>query len=292
MGESWGSNGMELIFDANMNAYTDYDLRETLKSVGACDCNILFVHSDVMFGTLAKGLKRKEYLQCLYDALASNNVEHIVVPSFTYSFCNNEVFDVRNSRTSMGALNEYIRCLDGRYRTEDPLLSLSVPDKLKSSFLELGNHSLGENSAFDRLHGMSDVKFLFLGARLGNCFTYVHYIEKMNDVEYRFDLPFTGTMIDEQGCERQMTQYIHTACYGVKAGDYYYFEDELVERGLLKKSSFGNGTISCIGEKEAYSAIESKLSENIFYFLEKPYTKEDLIHKYTMGQNGERITHC
>ena len=85
---------MELIFDANMNAYTDYDLRETLKSVGACDCNILFVHSDVMFGTLAKGLKRKEYLQCLYDALASNNVEHIVVPSFTYSFCNNEVFDV------------------------------------------------------------------------------------------------------------------------------------------------------------------------------------------------------
>lgn len=283
---------MELIYDVDKKCYTDEDLRHTLRSVGACDCNILFVHSDVMFGTLAKGLKRKEYLQCLYDALYSNNVKNVVVPSFTYSFCNNEPYDVKNSRTSMGALNEYIRCLDGRYRTEDPLLSLSVPDQIKTGFIDLGNHSLGENSAFDRLHGMSDVKFLFLGARLGNCFTYVHYVEKMNNVEYRFDLPFSGTVIDGQGQEHFVTQYIHTACYGVKAGDYYYFEDELEERGLLKKRHFGNGTISCISEKDAYSAIENKLSENIFYFLEQPYTKEDLIHKYTMGQNGERITHC
>ena len=52
----------------------------------------------------------------------------------------------------MGALNEYIRKLEGRYRTLDPLLSVSVPENLKASFANPGSNSLGENSAFDVIH--------------------------------------------------------------------------------------------------------------------------------------------
>lgn len=283
---------MDLFIDYDKRVYSEDDVRKSLLDIGACDCNILFVHSDIMFGTLVNGVKRKEYLQCLYDVLNSNNIDHIIVPTFTYSFCNNEIYDVVNSRTSMGALNEYIRCLDGRYRTEDPLLSFSVPVDMKSLFTDLSCHSLGENSGFDILHQQSDVKFLFLGARLGNCFTYVHYVEKMKNVEYRFDMPFSGTIINAEGVESQKTQYIHTACYGVKPADYYYFEDELEEKKMLRKLKLGNKTVSCINEKDAYSSICDKLSKDITYFLEQPYTREDLVHKYTKGLDGERITHC
>ena len=76
----------------------------------------------------------------------------------------------------MGAFNEFIRKKEGRYRTLDPLLSLSVPDCLKGVFSAVGDHSLGEGSGLDLLHHMDGVKFLFFGARLGNCFTYVHYV--------------------------------------------------------------------------------------------------------------------
>ena len=54
---------MDLIYDNNKKLYTDKDLIETLRSIGACDCNVLFVHSDIMFGQLVPGLKRREYLQ-------------------------------------------------------------------------------------------------------------------------------------------------------------------------------------------------------------------------------------
>ena len=89
---------MDLFYDADGKLYTDFDVRNALREIGACDCNVLFVHSDIMFGSLVKGLKRKDYLQCLYDCIASNNVNHVIVPTFTYSFCNSEDFDVINSR--------------------------------------------------------------------------------------------------------------------------------------------------------------------------------------------------
>ncbi len=281
-----------LFVDCENRHYTAEDVYSALLNIGAQECETLFIHSDIMFGRTVEGFNRKEYLNALYQVFEDLNIKYLIVPTFTYSFCNQEDYNVTSSRTSMGAFNEYIRKKDNRYRTLDPLLSLSVPVELQEIFQNVGEHSLGTNSGLDILHHMDDVKFLFFGARLGNCFTYVHYIEKMLDVPYRFDMPFTGNLIDESGKVSQKTQYIHTACYGVKPADFYYFEDELEEAGLLKKQELGDKMIACIDEKDAYREIKKKLQENIHYFLEVPFHKSDLIHKYTKGMDGERITHC
>lgn len=281
-----------LFVDGNNRGYTAEDVYSALRNIGAQECETLFLHSDIMFGRTVEGFNRKDYLNTLYQVFEDLHVKYLIVPTFTYSFCNQEDYNVTRSRTSMGAFNEYIRKKDKRYRTLDPLLSLSVPAELQSKFQNVGEHSLGENSGLDILHHMEDVKFLFFGARLGNCFTYVHYVEKMLDVPYRFDMPFSGNIIDESGNISQKTQYMHTACYGVKPADYYYFEDELKEAGFLKKQTLGDKTVACIDEKDAYREIKKKLQENIHYFLEVPFKEEDLIHKYTKGLDGERITHC
>lgn len=281
-----------LFVDGNGKSYNADDVYHALKEIGADDCETLFIHSDIMFGGTVAGFNRKEYLGTLCQIMESLKVKNIIVPTFTYSFCNHEVYDVRKSRTSMGAFNEYMRKTDNRYRTLDPLLSVSVPMPLKERFSGCGNHSLGENSAFDILHHMDGVKFLFFGAQMGNCFTYVHYVEKMRDVPYRFDMEFEGRMIDEKGKEIQCVQSIHTACFGVKPAEFYYFEDYLEDNGLLKKRKLGDKAVSCIFEKDAYREINGKLEKDINYFLEQPFTEKDLLHQYTMGLNGERITHC
>lgn len=112
------------------------------------------------------------------------------------------------------------------------------------------------------------------------------------EVPYRFDMPFTGTIIDEDGRRSLRKQYIHTACYGVKPAEYDYFEDYLQEKGDLRKMALGDKTVSCISEKDAYKEIKGMIEHNIHYFLEQPFREEDLVHKYTMGLHGERITHC
>ena len=135
-----------LFTDNDGKNYNEDDVYESLLKVGADDCEILFLHSDIILGTPSKEFRRKEYVSAFFNAINRLGVKYLVVPTFTYSFCNNEVYDVKNSPTSMGALNEFIRKLPGRYRTTDPLLSFSVPNELKEKFSNPGIYSLGEKS--------------------------------------------------------------------------------------------------------------------------------------------------
>ncbi len=281
-----------LFVDLDGRSYGAEEIFDALKETGAQDCKALFIHSDIMFGNVAAGFNRRDYLQTIDQVFEDLKLDCLLVPTFTFSFCNKEDYDIARSRTSMGAFNEHLRKKSGRYRTWDPLLSLSVPMHLKTNFQNPGEHSLGEGGGLDSVHQMEDVKFLFFGSRLGECFTYVHYVEKMMDVPYRFDMPFSGVIIDEDGNRHASRQYMHTACYGVKPANYYYFEDYLEEKGFLKKKRLGNKYVACLSERDAYREITKMLGKDMNYFLETPFRTADLIPKYTKGANGERVTHC
>ncbi len=100
---------MEIFIDQDGTAYDKAAIVDALRNVGAHDCEHLFLHSDIVFGRIAKGLKRKEYLGALYDALKELGVKSLIIPTFSYSFNNGEDYDVLNSKSYIGALNEYIR---------------------------------------------------------------------------------------------------------------------------------------------------------------------------------------
>jgi len=282
-------NNIKLFKDNKGKWYTLDNVVETLKTVDAHECDILFVHTDISFGALNSELKRKQYLEYLYAGLQELNVGTLVFPAFTFSFCNKDVFDVKNSRTLMGSLNEYIRTQIGVIRSTDPILSVIAVGKKANMFDSIKKSSLGKNSAYDILHKSDNVKFLFFGAEIGECFTYIHYVEDILRVPYRFDMPFSGTIVDNAGKTYEDTYTLYVGCAGVKPGCSYYFEDYLIEQGLLKKTFLGNNPITCISEKDAYREIKGKLESNINYFLEQPFTKEDLVHEYTKGKNRERI---
>lgn len=278
--------------DINNKWYTETDITEGLKSIEADKCDILFVHTDVTFGMPNVDLKRKQYLDSLYNSLLVLNVETLIFPSFTYSFCNNENYDVRNSKTSMGALIEHIRKKEGVKRSLDPLLSMIAFGKNENIVEgDVGNHSLGKNSVFNRLHNCDNVKFLFFGADFAEYFTYVHYVEKMLEVPYRFDKAFSGKIIDYDGNEYEDIHYIHTQCGGVKLKNYQQMKEELIDDNKLKTAKMGNSEIAAISEADAYNAIYNRISKNINSFVE-PFTEKDLTYEYTFGKNGERVTHC
>lgn len=266
---------------------------EMLRKIGASDCEILVVQTGVEFGVPNLQLPRREYLGRLYEVLAELRVDTLVVPTFTFSFCNNEVFDVRKSKTSMGALAEYIRTRPNARRSLDPLLSMSVIGK-QDHILDgdLGDNSLGVGSAYDRLHRTNDVKFLCFGSDFSEYFTYVHYVEKMLDVPYRFDQEFHGTIIDWDGKAYEDTHYIHTACGGVVPSAFPHFKELLVQKGMMQSVRMGDSEAVCIKERDVYSETVRQIRGNIHYFLKKPFVDEDLTKVYQYGRHGERVTHC
>ena len=186
----------------------------------------------------------------------------------------------------MGAFNEYLRNTmgGGYYRTLDPLLSLCVPKSLQKDYEKLSEHSLGIGGGIDMFRKNNKnggYKFLFFGARLPTSFTYIHYVEKIKNVPYRFDMKFQGKVVDYNGVENKATQYIHTHCFGVKqAQDAQYFEDYLVENGFLKKCRLGNLSVACISERDAFMQISKKIDGDINYFLDTPFKPQDLICQY------------
>ncbi len=282
-----------LFIDADNKCNSADDIRGKLLEIGAADCKTLFIHSDVMFGRPPLGFRKADYLGNLYEVLASLDVENLIFPTFTYSFCNGETYDIAKSKSYMGALSEYVRNLPGQYRTDDPLLSVTVPENIHQQFENLSTHSLGLGSAMDVLHHMDSVKFLFFGAEMANCFTYVHYVEKILDVPYRFDMMFEGNIIHLDGHIEHRTQVIHTQCHGVKMPKKYdYFEMKMEEMGLLKKRHIGDKYIACISERDAYREIRSCIENDISFFLEEPFKESELIRQYTYDVEDGRITHC
>ncbi len=271
------------------------DFLQVLKKVGACNCKTLFIHSDIMFGRINPEIKRSEYMQILMCLFKDLYIENIIMPTFTYSFNNGRNFDVMESRSLMGTLSEALISTDGIYRTLDPMLSFAVKGNLGKEFenFKFSNNSLGENSFYDFLNKQSDVKYLFFGADLADCFTYVHYVERMIEVPYRFDMNFSGSIIDYSGKPNITDWVISTQCGGVKLYERNeHFKKDLQEKGLLKLIPFGDKEISCISQEDARKQIIENIENNKFYFLKKPYEEKDLTHIYVMKQEGKLVTHC
>lgn len=108
-----------ILFHGQKEEVNAAHMREALLGVGAADCDVLYIHTDMTFGLPA--LKRGVLLAELLGILEGLGVATLVFPTFTFSFCNHEPFDVQNTRTPMGALNEYARKTGRGRRSPDPL---------------------------------------------------------------------------------------------------------------------------------------------------------------------------
>ena len=219
----------------------------------------------------------------LYDCFRELKIKTMVFPTFTFSYGNHEDFDVRNSKSKMGMLNEYVRKREDSVRSLDPLMSVCVVGEKKELAEVSGDKSLGKGSFFDRLHKEENVRILFFGAQLGQCHTHMHYVEEKLRVPYRYDKEFEGNIIDYEGNAKPDKHILYVKYRDVLPSVPPTFEEELIREGLFKKVSVGNSTISCFTEKVAYEKAVEWLSRDINCFLEEPYDTKPLVKEYRYG---------
>lgn len=259
---------MNLFKDNNGNWITSADIENNLRELGAHDCELLFVHTALNFGSPNMELKNKQILCELLQVLRNLNVPTLCMPTFTFSFPNGKVYDPASSKSRMGVLNEFFRKQEGVVRSLDPLMSVAVEGKDKSIITDLGNDSTGENSTYDKIHYTDGVKFLFMGPRIGDCFTYMHYLEWLYNVDYRYNRIFLGTVVDN-GEEKRVAQELFVRYKNVlpntKSFDY---EDIMVEKGDAKRMKLGNGYLSVVGEKEGAENYKDCLKLDPHYFVD------------------------
>lgn len=246
------------------------DFTRALRSIGILPEDHVMVHSDIsVFGKLAT-YDRQFLFTALMDELKNAVTEEgiLILPAFSYSFCENMVFEPVSTKSKVGALTEFFRKQPDVVRTMHPIFSFAIWGKNKDRYLPISKDSFDRDSVFGKLH-KNQGKLLFLGAPFQSC-TFIHYVEQMFGVPYRYMKTFSGTVLSGNGeYHEECTYFVRDLDREKNELDLSRLEHYLIGKGAMKSVRIGNGTVLLIDSGTLYDETMDRLNQDIDFLLKE-----------------------
>lgn len=247
-----------------MDNYNYEDLLIALNDVGLKRGDTVFIHSNLGYYGKMQNVKTasdlcNEYVRAFNEILGNEGT--IIVPSFTYSFCHNEVFNVQESVSSCGMLSEYIRKLNINQRSRDANFSVcGFGKKINDLIKDIPNESFGLNSIWDRMMDV-DGKILCMNFDSGS--TFVHYVEQQKNVTYRYKKAFNGMMVDDGEIRRDyFVHFVYDLEKLEDAPDFRKLDLACKQEGVSKTVNLGKGNMKLMNCREYYNLIADNLKSD------------------------------
>lgn len=249
--------------------YSKDDIIAALLKVGICKNDNLFIHSNIgFFGRLKGGTDKESYCHAFKESIFKViDIEGtLVVPSFSYSFCNNEIFDKHKTVGIRGIFSEFIRNDPQSLRSDDANFSISAIGKNAVYFTkDAPSHSFGENSFWER--------FLIVNGKICNFnfdsgSAFIHYVEKLLNVPYRYDKMFRGkSLVNDREEERIYYHFVYELAKPNNGPNFTKFDKKAKEIGLSKVANLGRGQIVCISAKDVLELIKKEIEKNPAFLI-------------------------
>lgn len=255
------------------------EIKKALINLEIKKGDILYVASDItymMHMLYKQGINTKDdydiFLGKLIDLLQDMVTIKgtLLFPMFTWTFCQNKIYDVRHSKSEVGSLNNWI--IDNRkefVRTKHPIYSFMVWGNDSDLLKKMDNiDSWGADSPFSYLH-KNKGKMLLLNVSLQRAFTFMHYVEKDVAVPYRYTKMFHGLYIDELGVETKKSYSMYVRDLSIDLEEYE--PDSFLETANVMKGVIVNGlSLKVIDLFKAYDVVREDLlyhnGENCYHF--------------------------
>lgn len=209
-------------------------------------------------------------LSTLYNSLLTilGKEGTIIVPTFTYSYCKNEIFNVNESKSTVGVFTELVRQQPEAIRSNDPIFSMvAIGNEASLLMTRSSKNCFGKGSIYERLH-KRNTKFLLLGIDYNQGLTFSIHIEKMFGVKYRYDKVFKGITVNNDDCHEDSAIFfvrdfkINPKGARNKVG---YQMDKL---GLSKVAKLAYGTHRVVAAKDYFSYATECLKKDPFAMIE------------------------
>ncbi len=256
-------------YEGNNICYSDFV--RSLEEVGIEKGDTVLVHSDItVFGKLClsdRDLLCKALVDTIKEAVGDQGT--IIMPTFSYSFCDNEVFDINRTRSKVGVLTEYFRQQPDTSRTGHPIFSVGIWGKHQQQLLDVGPDSFDRSSIFGKLHDMH-AKNLYFGAPFINSCTFIHYIEQLHGVPYRHVRTFSGTAKDGDDVHEATCTYLVRNSETDVIYDVTRFEKLLRSNEMLKVARVGSGEMLAVDLDTLFEQGWNMMDKNINFFLKEP----------------------
>lgn len=195
-----------------MSEYVSYlDIADRLDAIKKGD--VVYVVSDVL--ELAKQARehgerfdRDAFLTSLQKKVGEEGT--LLIPTFNWDFCKGIAFDYRTTPCRTGALGTAALKRSDFVRTKHPIYSFAVWGKDSRYLFEQDEpNSFGENSIFDYMY-KQDAKALVIGLDAMDGLTFMHHVEQMVGVPFRFNKTFAADYTDWNGqtSRKEYTMYV------------------------------------------------------------------------------------
>jgi aminoglycoside 3-N-acetyltransferase len=240
--------------------YTEEDIVIALKNIGLKNGDNIFVYSNMGFFGILKDASTEDYYEAFKRAIFKVIGEDgtLVVPTFSYSFCQNEVFNPESTSHKCGMFSEMVRQDSESIRSIDANFSIAAIGKKSRYFTDRSpEHSFGENCFWERF---LDSNGIFVNFNFDSGSTFVHYVEKKLNVPYRYDKAFQGTLVING--KKQQAVFYHFVYDLEKPNnfpDFTKFDKKAKSLGLAKTANLGRGQIVSITARTTLGIIESQL---------------------------------
>jgi aminoglycoside 3-N-acetyltransferase len=245
-----------------MAHYNRESLAKALAETGLKPGSVAFCHSNIGHLGLPEG-ERSETNMCetvlgaFQDVLGPEGT--LIVPTFTYSFSQGKSFDPDSTPSDCGIFTEFIRKHPNACRYADPNISVSAIGRDASVLTENApENAYGENSFFDRFRHMNGT-IANINFDAGS--TFIHYVERLLEVPYRFDKTFIGVFA-RHGIEkaRASTIFVRHLVKGTEAA-FEPFTSLAAAKGMFRTAKAGRGIVGTISARETYELIRDTLPE-------------------------------
>jgi len=189
----------------------------------------------------------------------------LLIPTYNYSFSNGAVYDRSKSPSQVGSFGNYLIKKKYLNRTFDPIFSHLVFGKLKKKIFKLSPiESLGKKSIFN-LIDKEKFKILCFCCSLKNV-TFIHYIEMLAQVPYRFNKFFTGNIKNKSSINKITIKYF----VGKKNTDYSLKEKKILKllpgKNLIEKL-YGRFNCYVINSNTFKKKLLKKLKKNSMFLI-------------------------
>lgn len=247
---------------------------DSLSSLGLSTGSNVLIHADIT--SIARLCAQSDWttsVKVLDDAIKKTigPSGNILVPAFNWDFCKGTPYNDMLTPSRQGVFANYVRRQSRSKRSGHPIFSFSGygPD-IDSLFEGISNSSFGPNSVFDRIHKLN-MNLIFFNTTFYNC-TFVHHIEHMMQVPYRYSKNFTGQVtINEKTFTDTYEFYVRDEKLNVESYPTRLGE-KLLEMQLMSFIECDSGKIYCVKAQDVYEVAINCLRNDQYYLLKNnPY---------------------
>ena len=247
------------------------EISNHLSSLGLVSSDTVMIHGDS--GVAAQYIfeKLSDPLNSFLDILLNYfNEGTVIVPCFTYSATENEIFDLDKTTSRIGKFSESFRLMDGVQRSYHPIFSVSCFGKRAKYYKEsIITDCFGEDTFFDKIY-KNNVKILTLGCSLDRV-TFTHYVEQKFNVSYRYFKYFKASIkIKNRGILEEISVRYFVRNLNIDTSlDLKNFENEAILSHKLIKKPFGRFLARLIKADDFLNEAVKLLKENEYALIKE-----------------------